>query len=60
MSDRPDPDRPLAQRDAFNVDAHLWIAPRENPADDPRPAANGDLDPAAVARAKRLLRSVIG
>lgn len=55
-----DQDRPLAPTDAFNVDAHLWLAPRINPADDPRPAANGVLDVMAVLHAERQLELVVG
>lgn len=60
MSDRHDPDRPLPRDDDFNVEAHVWLAPRADPSRDPRPSANGDVDHDAVERAARFLDIVIG
>lgn len=60
MRAHPDPDRPLPHDNPFNVAAHLWLAPRQNPADDPRPERNGELDEAALRRALRALRDVLG
>jgi hypothetical protein len=53
-------DRPLAHDDPFHVEVRLLLAPRRNPADDPRPAANGTLDEDAVRRAARMLRGIVG
>ena len=60
MGDRHPDDLPLPPQDAFNVAVRLLVRPRANPADDPRPAANGEVDEAAVRRAARLLERVLG
>jgi hypothetical protein len=53
-------DRPLAPADPFHQQLRLLLAPRANPADAPGPRGNPDVDRDAVARAAKLLRSVLG
>ncbi len=52
-------DRPLPIRDPFHQEVRLLLAPRANPALRPGPRGNPPLDPRAVARAARLLNSIV-
>jgi hypothetical protein len=59
--ERPHPDdRPLPAADQFHQQLRLLLAPRTNPAEAPGPRGNPAVDRAAVARAAKMLRTVLG
>lgn len=60
MESHRDSDKPLPREDPFHQEVRLLLAPRANPAQRPGPRGNPPIDPRAVARAARLLNSIVG
>ncbi len=60
MEPHRDNDKALPREDPFHQEVRLLLAPRADPAKRPGPRGNPPIDPRAVARAARMLNSIVG